>query len=488
MTQAAGHIGPKTRFPQGTALATFWALVEQVSGQASAFIIFLVLARIISPGEYGVFSVSMAILGIFGVILYQGFGDAVIQREHIDEQHLSTAFWSDMGIACLVIIGLWCFSFFAGTLFGSPEIGPVIRLLSFTCLLRASVNVHLALFRRDLRMAVFALRTVLGSGIGVAVGIVMALRGWGVWSLVGSQLLQGFTIGVVVWTRSKWRPRMLFSRTAFRDLAGFSRHIMLASIITSLNGRLDTLLIGAFLNVTAVGYYALAIRLIEALNLLSIAPLSRIVIPILSRWKNRPDKVGAIYIKMVIAATTAWLPCAIGLGVTAPTLLPLVFGPRWVDAVPLLQTMCFGAFSIGLTGLTGQTLSAMGRPDLYVRLAAVQLVASGVLFALVAKHGILAVGYAWLVLSLAAVPVHLVVVYQVMRFDLGTLAIKYACIVLGGLAMVLCMKMFESYRLVGTWPLLAEGVLGLAAFLISLEVLMRRHLRTVLNFVPHSVQ
>ena len=344
----------------------------------------------------------------------------------------------------------------------------------------------MALFRRDLRMSIFALITALSSGIGLAIGLVMALRGWGIWSLVTSQMVQSMTIGVVVWTKSGWRPRMLFSRAAFQDLASFSRHIMLASVITSLGGRLDTLLIGALLNVTAVGYYSLAIRLIEAANLLSIAPLSRIVIPILSRWKDRPDNVGAIYIKMVIAATTAWLPCAVGLGVMAPTLLPLVFGPRWLDAVPLVQIMCLGAFSIGLTGLTGQTLSAMGRPDLYARLAAAQLVASGIVFALVAKLGILAVGYAWLAISLAAVPIHLLVVHRVMRFDVSALAARYARIVLSGVVMVLCMKLFENHRAAGIWPLLAEGICGLAAFLIALEVLMRRHLRDALNFVPSS--
>ncbi len=174
--------------------ATFWAVLETGGAQAAIFLFFVVFARILTPDEFGVYSLAMAIVGAVNIVLFQGFGDALIQAERLDEDYVSTAFWTNMLLALGMVAVLQVVALCAPVLFAEPMLRPVIAWLSLLCIPRALVSVHSALFRRTLDIRVLAIRTILGSVVGGVVGLALVFCGWGIWALVVSQFVQSFLI------------------------------------------------------------------------------------------------------------------------------------------------------------------------------------------------------------------------------------------------------------------------------------------------------
>lgn len=447
-------------------------MVDVGGSQGLSFVIYAVLTRILGPGEYGIFSLSLAITAVANVVLLEGFSDALIQRETVTEDDLSTAFWTNLALGVGIAAALCLLSPWIASAFGAPELSPVVRGMAALCVLRALVSVHSALCRRELKMSLFAARAITGYVLGGAVGIALAALGWGVWSLVLLQLSQALVILVVMWTTIRWRPRLRFSTSSFADMARFTRHFIPASILNSVNDKVDNVLIGLFLDVTAVGYYALALKVIQTVGLLTMAPLQAVMMPVLARIATQRQEFAHGYTRLVTASAAAWMPAAVALGVVAPVLVPLAFGSQWVGAVPVLQAMCFAGATVPLWFFTGQALGALGRPELYVVVTVAQLVIASVAFVVATQFGIVAVGWAWAGVSIVCVPLHLAILRRGTGVPFGTLLSNVGRITLCGLAMAVAMLVARRAIGVSLWGMAAELAIGSVVYLGLLETVL----------------
>ena len=457
---------------QKVARATFWAALETAGAQGAAFLFFVVFARLLSPTEFGVYALGMAIVGAVNMILFQGFGDGLIQAERLDDAATSTAFWTNMLLAAGMVAGLQVIAGFAVVLFHEPLLEPVIRWLSLLCIPRALVSVHSALFRRTLDLRIFAIRTILGSVAGGLVGVGLALAGFGVWALVISQFVQSAMIAAIMWRSTAWRPRLLFSVPAFRALLGFSRHFMAASVISSCIDDLGSVLVGLNMDLVAVGYYAVGLRVIRALIILAMTPLQLVMMPALRRIAHDRTRFAAAYTEMVLMASTAWLPAAAGLGLAAPLLIPPVFGAQWFGAVPVVQAMSFVALTMPLWTFSGQALSALGRPDAFARMAYWQLGLYCVVLPFAARFGAVAVGWSWAVLSALMVPISLHLLRQACGFPAGPLLSGGGRIALCGVAMAAAVLLLQAVLPPGVLSLAVAGLAGLAVFAAAMDRLL----------------
>ena len=453
-----------------TAKAVLWMLVDVGGSQGLSFAIYIVLSRILTPSEYGVFALALGITAIANVVLFQGFGDALIERKVVNEDDLSTAFWTNLGLGIGIAAALYLSAPWLSALFHAPRLGPVIATMAALCVLRALVSVHSALCRRELKMSLFAARALTGYILGGAAGITLALLGWGVWSLVICQIVQAVAILMVMWMTIAWRPRLRFSLTSFRELAAFSGSFIAASVLTSITDKIDNLIIGLFLDVTAVGYYTLAFKLLQAVGLIAMSPLQAIMMPVLARLARDRRKFADEYIRLVTASTVTWLPIVAAVGVIAPTLLPLAFGDRWDGAVPVLRAMCFACFSVTLWSFTGQALSALGRPQLYAGLAALQLAVAGLAFAVASRFGIVAVGAAWATVSALIVPIHFLVLRRGLGIPLTALMANAIRISISGISMVVIMAIARHFLGVGVIATCTEVIIGVVVYVALLEL------------------
>ena len=379
-------------------------------------------------------------------------------------------------------------AFFAPALFGEAALRPVIGWLSLLCIPRALISVHTALFRRTLDLRVFAIRTVVGSVVGGVIGLLLALDGWGVWALVVSQFIQSIVIVVIMWASSDWRPRAVFSKSSFLNLFQFSKHFMLASIITTCIDDFGNIVVGLELDIVSVAYYSIALRILRAVITLSMTPLQLVMMPALTRVAQDRRKFGAAYSDMVLITSTAWLPAVLGLGLAAPELVPAVFGTHWEGAVDVVQAMCFAAFTMPLWAFAGQALSALGRPDAFARVAFWQLGLYSVVLPISAHFGVVAAGWAWSALSAMMVPVAMVKLRALAGLDIGAIMARQIRLTLCGAALVATVLLAKPLLPIGLVPTILEIALGAAVYAVVLNtVLWRGHVTRIIVLVRGSI-
>src|SRR6185503_7182342 len=188
-----------------------WSFLDLGLGQALGAAVFLVVTRLITPAELGVFTIVVVIVGFTHVPVALGLGEALIQRPSIDEDHRSTAFWANIGLGLVIAAALALSANLLADRFHMPALAPVMRWMSLCPLIDSLATTQLALLRRDLSMAVFAAKSFFGYSAGGAVAIALAWYGWGVWALVAQQITLWSMVAIVAWSFSRWRPRLRFS-------------------------------------------------------------------------------------------------------------------------------------------------------------------------------------------------------------------------------------------------------------------------------------
>jgi polysaccharide transporter, PST family len=468
-----------------------WSAVEYGGGEGISFIVFLVLARLVTPADFGVVALAGVFVALVQVFLAQGFGDAVIQREDLLDDHCSTAFWSNMAIAGLFLVLTLLFADPIAALFRQPLLAGVLRWLSPVFVFTALNSIHLARFRRRLHFASLALRSLAGITGGGVVGVAMALHGQGVWSLVGQQLANGVVSVLVIWGTSDWRPKLRFSRRCFRDMARFSAHVIAGYLVKFLYLKTDVFLIGLFVDVRQLGYYTLVQRLLMTCGLVTQSAVLPVVMPVLSRLQQDRRRFQEAFLTAVRLTQVIWLPLAVGLGVVAQPLVPLLFGARWEPSVPLLEIMSLIGFVQLFSYFTAPALMALGRPEIVVRLSLLQVVLTAVAFAPVARwYGAEGVAVAFTAMFAVMLPFHAAVLRRELGLDLWRVIWRCRASIGAGAAMagaVLLVKSELAARLSEAATLAVLVTLGAVVYFAVLALLGRRELRQILDFAETAL-
>lgn len=463
-------LAPPTR--ERSAHATLWALADLGGGQAASFLIFLVLARVIGPAQYGIFAIAMSLYFLLTIIQYYGFADAVVQRAEIDACFLDTVFWCDLVLALCLVVLAQIGAPFAAKIFGDPVLEPMVRVLSLLSLLQALVTVPTALCRRALQMKVFAVRTLLSYAVGGCVGIVLALRGYGVWALVDSQVAQYIVILCVMYGRSTWRPGFHARIGASRELLRFAGHFMFAYGAKLSTERTTQLFVGLFASPTEVGYYALAWRIMFTITTLTLNPFERVALPVLSRYADDLPMFRATYRKMVLVVNSIWTPSALAFGVSAPIVIPALFGSRWAAAASVLQAMSLVSPTLGLWFLSGQALAALGQPQRFTRLSLCYVALALIAFPTASYFGIIPAGAAWAILSVLMVPLHLRTLNRVCGLPLGAIMSDWSRVTLSAVVMLVIILTVLAQLPPGIPALVIALSAGSLAYVLLLELVL----------------
>jgi polysaccharide transporter, PST family len=456
---------------KSTASGLIWSVVDLGGGQVLSFAIFLMLARLVAPEEYGTFALAGSFTS-FGFFMLQGLTPAVVQHGSITTDHTSTAFWTGVAIATVLTVIMVGSAGFLSALFHNPLLAPVLRWMSLVYLPMALASVPMALFRRELRMRAFAVRTVTGYVVGGAVSIAMALNNFGVLALAFGQLAQWVATVLVVYAVTAWRPKFRFSFPAFIELGRYSVHYMSATAAWFVTSKVDMWILSLFLDSKSLGYYALALRLLDSVCSVTIQPVMRLVIPLLSPYRAQPTEFNAHYQRLVIGATSVWLPAVAGIGVLSAAIMPVAFGAKWMDSVPVVQAMCLSAFTLSLTAFTGEALSAWGRPDIFSKLELLRLIVTIAVFSVAAPLGIAMAGLAWSIIPVVILPVHLFALHRLSGFGALRLLSEWSKVAASGALMVAAILMMHRFDLFGRWLPATEIALGATGYLFLLDRIM----------------
>ena len=350
-----------------------WQLYELLGRHVLSFVVFTTLSRLLAPDSFGVFAYISVYLAFVQIFATQGLGTALIQRKDLRQEHIDAAFWVNVLCSSLLCLATLIFAGPIASMLKEPSLVPYLRVSSLILVINATAAVHGTLLNREMDFRKPAIRTFLANLVGGAAGVAVAISGGGVWALVGQQLFVSFASAVFLWGVSKYRPKFHFSILHFRELQAMGWSVAGTSLLYFVLSRLDHLVIGRVLGVTALGYYTVGMKLPELARNVTHQPVSKISMPAFSRLQASPAEMcRAIYRGIELYAT---LSCAVfvGLSCVATELVPLVLGAQWAPAASICSLLALYALAQTLHVFFHPALLAAGLTRQYLFLNGFQV-------------------------------------------------------------------------------------------------------------------
>ena len=354
---------------------------------AANFAVMIVLARLIGPEGFGLVAYA-AIFVVFLVnFLNFGLGEAIIQREDVEDLHMHTAFWAVLVIGLLLTVVAQGLAYAAGAVLDKPLLTPVMQALSISIIIGAFRTVPDAVLRRNMQFKSFALRDLASALIAGAAGVALALLGAGVWSLVAQRVCANLIRMVLLWHASRYRPARQFSFTHLKHLAAFGVNIFGVRLVSFFSQYADSLLIGYYLGDAFLGYYTISMRIIRLMLGLLVQTFNRVALSAFSRIQSDLDRVRRAVYSATDASAAAGFPAFLGVAALAPELIEIMAGPEWDTAVPVLRILCFFGLLACAFSANNSVMQGLGKPSWTLLLRVINLVIGVIGFFLVMLWG-----------------------------------------------------------------------------------------------------
>jgi O-antigen/teichoic acid export membrane protein len=377
------------------------------SDQIFSFLVFVILARLLTKHDIGTFAIALIFSELGRIVSTGGTTQNVARARDMTPELKDTVFWTNVAIALAVaVVGLLFARPFA-TLIHQPEAGPILQALACVPTVSALGATHLALRLREFGHKTMAWRSLFGGIVGGGAAVVAAFMGFGIWSLVVQRAATELANTVTAWHAFRWIPGFRFSFIRLKQVGRFGINLTLTQIIVLMLVRVQDLIIGMTLGAAAVGTYRTAWRTTELINSAGIQPFTTVALQTLSRLQDDPDGMRRAYQWMISTSSLICFPALVGFGVVAPEAIPAIYGAKWIEAGQLAQIFAFMVVPFCLNFFAGPVLTALGRGSNIRTLAMVQLTLTVALTWVAAPHGIFAVAYAYVFRAYLTLPLQI---------------------------------------------------------------------------------
>ena len=457
----AEHGSDPGRLQRRVASGLTWTMVHTWGGQALSLVVFIILARLLVPEDFGLVALAMVFVALAQLVVDQGLGDALIQRREITADHIDTAFWVAVATGILLTAVTILLAAPIAAVVGEPELAPILRVLSTTFVLSAFTSIPIALLTRELAFRLLAIRAVVSIVGGGAVGIAMALAGFGVWSLVGQQVATAVLSVMTLWAATPWRPRLCFARAEFGELFSFGLRVVGSDVLGFVSRNADNLLIGVFLGPVPLGIYSVGYRILDTSQRVLINVARKVTFPAFARLQHDEARLGRAYLRVTRNGGALIVPAYVGLAIVAPELTVLLFGATWAGSGPVAAILFLSGPVLGAQAFSVSLLYAAGHPEVVLRFRVITTVANVLGFVAALPFGILAVAAAFTIRAYLLLPLLLVWTRRHARVGVAEYLVQLRGTAVATVAMA---------AVVGAVKLLVGDRMGPAA-LLSLEVL-----------------
>ncbi|WP_247508225.1 lipopolysaccharide biosynthesis protein [Bradyrhizobium sp. 1] len=384
-----------------------WVAVGNYANILISFVIFVVLARLLSPMEFGIVAVATVFLDVLLLVARGGLPDAIVQRHDLTEEYADTAFWVSAGsgiVCCLILFGL---SYPISLGFGMPELSPILKTLSIVFVLGGLTGIHEGRLQRSFGFRSLSIRGLIANLASGAIALWFAFNGYGVWSLVIQRIATSLASMVITWLSLRWVPRFHFDTKYAVEQLKFGSMVFGTTLLLTLNNRIHELIAALFLSTTDVGYLRMGWRCIDLASQFSVIPLASVALPTYSRLQHDRPKLENAYLHFIRISSTLTYPALLGMGAIAPVLLPAVFGPQWQGAAPTLQVLCLLAAPFVTNSFLWPLLVALNKTNYGLAFTIFQFVVGCAMSFVAAPFGVLYIAVSHVVRAFAVWPIAL---------------------------------------------------------------------------------
>jgi O-antigen/teichoic acid export membrane protein len=343
------------------ASGVMWTSIQKFTGMAISFISGIILARLLTPDDYGCIGMLSIFMLVAGSFVDGGFAMALIQKKRPTQEDYSTIFFFNLGMSLLMYAILFFCAPAISRFYKMPLLSSVLRIQGLVLIINAFSLIQSNQLRKQFKFKKLSVVSLTTSIISLSVTIVMAYRGYGVWALVTMNILTALIPTIVYWVTNKWYPMWVFSKESFKELFSFGFFMFLTSLITRACNSIQGLLIGRFYNPATMGYYSKA-KSTEELASTSLANvIDQVVYPLYAEYQNdRPMLINVIK-KLTLSIAYVSFPMMFLLILLAKPIFVLLYSERWLDSVPYFQILCVAGIAICLQGVNYQAIAAIGK-------------------------------------------------------------------------------------------------------------------------------
>jgi len=447
-----------------------WQGLAQAVGKTVVLVTTILLARLLSPEEYGLVAFALVLMAYAEAIADAGVAQALVYLPR-SEQSARAALLVSLLTGCLLVIVAFVAAPLVADFFGDPDVAPLVRVLSASLFASSMGAVPEALLRRELAFERVTIGTVIRVLTTGGVTISLALAGYGAWSLAWGTVAGSMIYAIACWCLIPTRPGVHFWRATGPDLRlvlGYGIPVAGSALLAKLIFDVDYLVVGGLLGAEALGFYTLAFRLPELVIITVFFVLSSVTFPLYSRARHDPEQLRRGYLLSVRVQSLYGVCAGVGLAVIAPYVVPVVFGPAWIPAAgPLiLLTLYAAARSVGAGA--NEVYKALGRPGLSIRMSLARLAILIPVLIFAARWGIEGVAWAQLVVAILFALGMQGIAARVMRLPLRDLLGAIRPAMSGGLAVALVgavLLMLGMNPVIGLIVIVLAGLVAVAAVL-----------------------
>ena len=379
-----------------------WSAVERLSVQAMQFIIGIVLARILTPEEYGIIGILVVFIAISQVFIDSGFTKALIQKQNRTADDISTVFLFNIAIGSVCYVLLWFAAPFITDFYGLEHLSILLRVLALSLIINALFTVPVTLYTIELNFKVLTKINFSAVILSGAVAIYMAYAGYGVWALVAQTLIKAAIVALLMWLGLKWKPNWVFSKTSLKGLFRYGSNLLASSLLNVAVNKSYELVIAKISSAQDLGYYTRGTQFSDYVFSILSSVLERVLLPGLSGLQDQIDILVKHTRSIIRATALLTVPIFFFLTVIAEPLIRVLLTEKWMLAVPIMQLFCIARAITIISGINVNLLYVIGRTDLALKQQYAKLSIRVIFLIIALKYGIVYIAMA----ELASTTVH----------------------------------------------------------------------------------
>lgn len=373
---------------QVTTQGVLWSSIERFSVQGIQFVIMIIMARLLTPEDYGLVGMLTIFLAVSQSLIDSGFSQALIRKQNRTEVDNSTVFYFNIAIGLALYLLFYVSAPLVADFYGLPELSLVMRVVCLGIIFNSLAVVQRALLTVKIDFKTQAKASLIAVVISGITGIMLAYTGFGVWALVCQQLVNLGINTLLLWLFSKWKPMGTYSWKSFKELFSFGSKLLASGLLDTTYNNIYPIVIGKVFSAGDLGYYTRAqqFSVFPSSNITGV--LQRVTFPVLCRIQNDIDRLRGVYRKFLKMSAYVVFPLMTGLAAVSFPFVRIVLGEKWMFCAGLLQIICFSMMWYPIHAINLNLLRVQGRSDLLLRLEIIKKVIGVAILCLTVSLGL----------------------------------------------------------------------------------------------------
>ena len=376
-----------------------WRFAERCGAQLVAFIVSVVLARVLNPEAYGTVALVTIFTTILQVFVDSGLGTALIQKKDADDLDFSTVFYFNFIVCLILYIGMFISAPYIAAFYKDSSLTPVIRILSLTIVISGVKGIQQAYVSRNMLFKRFFFSTIGGTVFSAFVGIGMAYTGAGIWALVAQQLSNAVIDTLILWITVKWRPKKMFSWMRLKKLLGFGWKLLVSSLLDTIYNNLRNLIIGKLYSSVDLAYYNQGDKFPKVIVTNINTSIDSVLLPTMSNAQDNNERVKQMTRRAIKTSTYVMAPLMMGLAFCAEPIVRIILTDKWLPCVPFLRIFCITYMFWPVHTANLNAINAMGHSDCFLKLEIIKKITGMMILLFTMRYGVLVMAYSLLLSS-----------------------------------------------------------------------------------------